>query len=336
MTGLVRARRPGGLGGRPPRAGEAIGGGTSRAGEATGGVATGGVARGEATGGVATGGGTSRAGDWSRAGTARRLPWGHLLVMAVILNVGPFLLYAWGEEHVASGLAGMFNATTPLFTVLVALAALPEERLSRGRAGGLLIGLAGVVVVLAPWRPGSSVATVTGELACLGAAASYGIGFVYTRRFVAGRGIPPLRLATAQLVLATVVLGVLAPLVATGPVHLTATVVPAVAVLGAVNTGVGYLLYHFLVREAGATRASTVTYLVPVVAVALGVIVRGEALTWTIVVGGLVVIFGLVVLEGRLAGRLPAGRRRRRPAPSPGPQAGAPATLGSQSGRPAS
>ncbi|MGH9068405.1 MAG: DMT family transporter [Acidimicrobiales bacterium] len=239
----------------------------------------------------------------------RRLPWGALVVVAIISNVIPFLLFAWGETRVPSGLAGLLNATTPLFTVGVALAALPEERLSRTRAVGLALGLAGVVVVLSPWRAlGHS---LVGELACLGAAASYGLAFVFTRRVLTPRRLPTLTLATGQLVAAFAVLAVLAPLIATGPMTLTPGVVASVVVLGAVNTGFAYLLYHYLVREAGATRASTVTYLVPVVAVALGVAVRGEPLSWALVVGGLIVILGVVTLEGRVRWAIPAGVRRR-------------------------
>lgn len=227
-------------------------------------------------------------------------PWGRLGLVAVMANVVPFLLFAWAEEHVSSGLAGLLNGTTPLFTVLAALAVLPEERLTRTRALGLVLGMAGVVVVLAPWRQGLSTSSLLGEVACLGAAASYGVGFVYTKRLLSGRGLTAAALATGQLVAATVILGLLAPLVATGPVRLGPAVVAAVVTLGAVNTGFAYLLYHFLVEESGATGASAVTYLVPVVAVTLGVVARGESLTWTLLAGGAVVIVGLLVLEGRL------------------------------------
>lgn len=232
-----------------------------------------------------------------------RWPWGRLGVVAVMANVVPFLLFAWGEERVSSGLAGLLNGTTPLFTVLAARAALPEEKLAPLQVVGLMVGMAGVVVVLAPWRPGMSAASLVGELACLGAAASYGVGFVYTRRLLSGRGLTNLALATGQLVAATALLGLFAPVVASGRLGLGPGVVGAEVVLGALNTGFAYLLYHFLVKEAGATGASTVTYLVPVVAVALGVVAGGDRLAWTLVVGGATVIVGLVILEGRLSRR---------------------------------
>ena len=110
-------------------------------------------------------------------------------------------------------------------------------------------------------------------------------------------------LAAGQVAAAAVVMGLLAPAVATGPVHLTARVVAAVVVLGAVNTGLAYLLYHALVREAGATASSTVTYLIPVVAVVLGVVALGERAGWNLLVGGAVVIAGVALTEGRLRWR---------------------------------
>jgi drug/metabolite transporter (DMT)-like permease len=237
---------------------------------------------------------------------------GHLAVLGVVSNVAPFFLFAWGEERVSSGLAGVSNATTPLFTVALAIAVLPDERPTRARMVGLVTGFLGAVVILAPWRPGATFGTLGGELACLGAAACYGVGFVYTRRFLSGRALTPLSLAAGQVAAAAIVMGLLAPAVAIGPVHLTARVVAAVVVLGAVNTGLAYLLYHALVREAGATGSSMVTYLIPVVAVVLGVVALGEQAGWNLIVGGAVVIGGVALTEGRLTGRL----RRRRHHPS--------------------
>ena len=228
---------------------------------------------------------------------------GHLAVLGVVSNVLPFYLFAWGEQRVSSGLAGVSNATTPLFTVALAMAALPDERPTPARVVGLVTGFLGAVVILAPWRPGATLGTLGGELACLGAAAAYGVGFVYTRRFVSGRALTPLTLAAGQVATAAVVMGLAAPAVATGPVHLTARVVVAVVVLGAVNTGLAYLIYHGLVRGAGATASSTVTYLIPVVAVVLGVVALGEQAGWNLLVGGAVVIGGVALTEGRLTRR---------------------------------
>jgi drug/metabolite transporter (DMT)-like permease len=228
--------------------------------------------------------------------------WAHLFAMGIVANIIPFFLFGWGEERITSGLAGVLNGTTPLFTMAFAAAALPEERFHRVRAVGLLIGFAGVVLVVGPWDQNPLTSSIPGQLACLGAATCYGIAFVYTRRFVAGRGYPPAVLATSQLTAAATTLLVLTPLVARGPVTLTPTVVLSALTLGAVGTGAAYLLYYRLLTDAGATSTSMVTYLIPVVAVVLGVVVLAEPVTWNLFAGAVVVIAGVAIAEGRLPG----------------------------------
>lgn len=237
----------------------------------------------------------------------RRLAvWGHLGLMGLIGNVVPFFLFAWGEQRASSSLAGIYNASTPLLTLLVAMAMLPEERPTAARAAGLALGFLGVLTVLAPWR-GVGAGSVPGQLAFLGAAACYGVSFTYTRRFLSGAGCSALALAVGQIGAAAVALLLLAPLVAADPVALPARVVLSVLGLGVIGTGVAYVVYFGLIRDVGATTTSTVTYLVPIVAVVLGVLVLGESVGWNDFVGAAVVIAGVAVAEGRL-------RSRRRPA----------------------
>ncbi len=232
----------------------------------------------------------------------------HLGVVAVLLCVVPFTLFAWAEERISSGLASIYNATTPLMTALVALALLPSERLTRARAVGLATGFVGVVVVLGPWQ-GLSGGTALAQAACLGATASYGLAFVHLRRWISPRGLGAVPVATVQVGLAAVLALVLAPLVATEPVQLTARVVLAVLVLGVVGTGFAYVWNTGVVAGWGATGASTVTYLTPLVGVVLGVAVLGEDVAWHQPVGALVVVLGIVVSQGRLVPLVPrAGR----------------------------
>jgi drug/metabolite transporter (DMT)-like permease len=226
--------------------------------------------------------------------------WGHLALMGVVANILPFFLIGWGQQFITSGLAGVLNGATPLFTLAFAIAALSEERLSATRAGGLALGFVGVVLVVGPWDQNPLTSSVPGQLACLGAAAFYGVAFVYTRRFLANRGYPALALAAGQMLCATVVLALAAPFVASGPLQLSGTVVGSVVALGALGTGLAYLLYYRLIADAGATTASMVTYLIPIVAVVLGVIVLGEPVGWNLFVGAAVVILGVAVAEGRL------------------------------------
>ncbi len=229
--------------------------------------------------------------------------WGHLVVMGVIANLLPFFLFAWGEQRVTSGMAGVLNGTTPLFTLGVALLALPEERWSPARAAGLVLGFVGVVVVVGPWNIDQRANAVTGQLACLGAAVCYGFALVYTRRYLIDRGFPPLALSAAQLLAATLMLAVVAPFVAADPVRLTPLVLGSVVALGAVGTGLAYLLFYRLIGDTGATTASMVTYLIPIVAVFLGVVVQDDPVTWNLFVGAAVVLFGAAVAEGRFRTR---------------------------------
>ena len=228
--------------------------------------------------------------------TRRRIPgdlrlWGHLAVIAVFANALPFALFSWGQLHVTSAIAGVYNATTPLFTVLIAIAALPAERATRARVAGLLLGTVGVVIVLGPWREGGA-NTVLGQLACLGAGASYGVGLVYVRKYVSPLNVDVLVQTAIQLTLATVMLAVAAPF-GGGSVDLTWAVTGAVLALGALGTGVALVVYNSLIRDVGATSTSLVTFIVPVVAVALGAVVLAEPITWNLFAGAAVVIAGV-------------------------------------------
>ncbi len=246
------------------------------------------------------------------AATRTRLPgdphlWGHLLVVALLLCVLPFTLFAWAELHVSSGVASILNATTPLLTMVVALVALPQERLTRERLAGLLLGFAGVLIVLGV---GTSPAggELPGELACLGATASYGAAFVYQRRFVSGRGLPALatryRAGHARR-RRHAGRDAAAPCDPRRTRHPASCV--AVALLGVAGTGLAYVWNTAIVGRWGATNASTVTYLTPLVGVLLGVLVLGERATWNLPVGAAVVVTGVVV--ARRAGSSGAPRR---------------------------
>jgi drug/metabolite transporter (DMT)-like permease len=228
--------------------------------------------------------------------------WRHLAVVAVLMNAAPFTLYAYGETKVSSVLAGLWNATTPLVTLLVLLTVMRDERPDRRNLAGLAVGLAGVGVLIAPWR-GLGGNALIGDLECLGAAVCYGLGGPYTRRFLSGRSESGVALAAAQLSLATVMVAVFAPLAGTPTLALGAGPWVALVVLGVFGSGMAYVLMHAIVRAAGAGTFSTVTYLIPVVSTALGVIVLGEPLAWNEPVGAAVVL-GAMAVSSRSA---PAG-----------------------------
>ena len=227
-----------------------------------------------------------------------RRTWAHLSVAAVLNNVIPFSLFGYAEQRIPSGLAGICNASAPLFAAVVALAMLPDERLSPRRAAGLATGFVGVFVVLGAW-PGLNGHDLTGTLMALGGGLCYGIGFPYTRRFLTGTGFSSLSLAAGQLLCGTVVLAVITPVLTSAPTRSPATAVCCVVLLGALGTGLAYLLNYGIISAAGATIATTVAYVLPLVSVLAGIVVLGERLTWNEPVGAAIVVAGAALTQAR-------------------------------------
>ena len=253
--------------------------------------------------------------------------WAHLAVVAVLLCDVPFLLIAWAEQRIPSSLASIYNAATPLMTVLWGLAVLPGER-PHGRVWpGSSPGFAGVALVLGPWHLASR-NQLLAQLACLAATACYGAAFTYLRRYVSPRGIAALPAATLQVSLAAVVALALAPWTANAPVRLSPAVTGSVLALGALGTGIAYVWNTAIVASWGATIASTVTYLIPIVGVVLGVAVLSEPLTWNEPAGAAIVILGILATQNhlaRVARYIPLGLHRDVRAEAPPPAASSPA-----------
>lgn len=227
-----------------------------------------------------------------------RRVWLHVFAIATLFNSVPFALFAFGETKVSSIVAGISNSTTPLWVLLVSLAVLPEEPPTRRRVLGLVVGFAGVLVVLGPWR--SIGGELAGYAACFAAAACYGVAFPYTRRVLTDRPESAVSLSAAQVLCGTLQL---APFLATtsAPDRYPLDAVLSIVALGAGGTGIAYVLNYDLIRRAGAQVASTVTYVVPLFATVLGVAVLGEHLSWNLPVGALVVLTGVALTQGRLS-----------------------------------
>lgn len=244
----------------------------------------------------------------ARLPRARSL-WAHIVLAAVFANAIPYLLFAVGEQRVNSSTAGILNATTPLWTMAVALLTRHTRSLRAREAGGLAVGFGGVVLIFTPWRAAGAL-DLTGAAACLGAALSYGVGFVYMDHFLARRGASPLSLAGVQLLSATAMLAVVLPATSPPFPRLDMVTVVSVAVLGVAGTGFAYVVNYQIITTEGATVASMITYLLPVVAIGLGVAILGERLSVTDVAGVVLVLAG-VALTGRRGrrstGELPAG-----------------------------
>ncbi|MFO1071559.1 MAG: DMT family transporter [Geminicoccaceae bacterium] len=226
--------------------------------------------------------------------------WAELLGMGLLNNVVPFCLIVWGQTRIASGLAAILNAATPLATVLVAHLATSDEKLTGNRLAGVLLGLAGVAVMIGPGAVDGLGRELPAELAVLAAALSYACAGVYGRRF-ARRGVPPLMTATGQVATSAALLVPLALLV-DRPWTLPPPGLPvwgAVLGLAALSTALAYLLYFRLLATAGATNLLLVTFLIPISAITLGTLVLGEHLLPRQLLGMVLIGSGLAAIDGR-------------------------------------
>lgn len=236
--------------------------------------------------------------------------WAHLAVLGTVGVAIPFTLFGYGEQRIPSLLAGIWNATTPLVALPVAALVFRTELLTARKVTGVGVGFVGVLVVLGAWQGTGGEASIAGQLMCFAAACCYGVAIPYLKRFVAEAPVSGIGLVAGQMLATTVVMAVAAPLVAgapPAPTGLSPEVVGSLLALGVVGTGLAFLIHLRNIRLVGASAASLVTYLVPLVAVVVGMLVLGERLTWYQPVGALIVLAGVTVSQG-----LP-GRRRRVP-----------------------
>jgi drug/metabolite transporter (DMT)-like permease len=226
--------------------------------------------------------------------------WKHLTIAGILMSSIPFVLFAYAQTQVTSALAAIINAVTPITTVIVLLVAFRTEKLKPHVVAGIVIGLVGVLVVLGAWQ-GFGENSPLAILAMLIAVILYGIGTPYVRKYVT-----PLKLATEVSVfgqIGTAALTLLPIYLLSGPLITSVpdlASVAAIVTLGALGSGVAYLLYYKILDVVGSAIASSVTYITPVIAVILGVILLGEKLHWYEPVGGVIVILGAAISQGRV------------------------------------
>lgn len=247
--------------------------------------------------------------------TGQRLPrdrrlWLHMLVPGVLGSAVPFTLFGFGEERVASVVAGIWNATTALWVLPVAVLVFRTERFTTRAAVGLGLGFIGVVTVLGPWDS-TGTSSLSGQLMCAAAAACYGVSIPYLKRFVTGRPGPAgppsgVALATLQCLIGGVA-ATIAALVFAGPppapTALSWPVIGSMLLLGIFGSGIAFALNMRVIATAGASTAAYVTYLIPLVATLLGIVVLDETLTWNQPVGAAVVLIGVAIAQGVLIRR---------------------------------
>lgn len=242
--------------------------------------------------------------------------WLHLAVTALFLCTIPYTLFALAETRISSALAGIGNASTPVFTVVLSMFFLPTDRVTARKLTAVVVGLIGVLVILQPWhalgRPDPA-----GFAMVLGASSCYAIGWVYNRRFIGSRDLGGLAQPTVQLLLASVQvvigyavasgLGLVPPAYRLiGDSHERLLGVLSILALGVIGTGVATLLHYNVIRAAGPIIGTMVTYVIPLVAVVLGVLLLGERLQWPQLLGAALVILAALVTQPWF------GRRRRR------------------------
>jgi len=234
--------------------------------------------------------------------------YGHLVVMAIVNITIPFLLITWAEQSVDSSLAAILTSPVPLFAIVLSALFLADEPMRVNGVAGLIVGFIGVIIITSPGLTAAD-GSVAGELALLGAAFSYAVGAVYSRRNV--RGLPPMVPAVFQVSFAAIIVGIPA-LLFEQPWTVTpdAEAVFSILWLGIFGSGLAYLLVFRLFANWGATRTTLIAYVIPPVGIALGFLVLDEPIDARIIFGTLLVIAGVGLVNSkfgrrRLFGRVP-------------------------------
>lgn len=227
--------------------------------------------------------------------------WRSLFLLAFMNNAVPFTLFVWAQRHIDSSMAAVLNATMPFFTIILAAIFLSDEKINRFKLLGVPVGIIGTAILIGPNLQASSAMSVLGQLAALLATFLYAVSSVYARRFKEW-GLSPIMIAAGQVTMAAIML---LPLTLSIEQPWTLPLPPAEAIYALIgitllSTVLSYILYFKLIASAGATNASLVTFLNPVTAIILGTLLLGEIITPTQALGIVIIMLGLVIIDGRL------------------------------------
>jgi len=238
----------------------------------------------------------------------------NLVIMSVINIVIPFTLITTAEQSVDSAIAAIINGAVPLVVILLAAITFSDEPITLNRLAGLLVGYAGVIVIVWPGLAASTGSQISGELALVGSTISYGIGAVFARAKM--RGLRPMIPAVFQVGFAFVIISVLA-LVNEHPLDVawTPNAVIAVVWLGIFGSGLAYLANFRLLARIGATRTSILAYFLPIVGIISGALMFGETIDQYVLIGTAMVIGGVALVNSRMGERRIFGRRPAAEAP---------------------
>jgi drug/metabolite transporter (DMT)-like permease len=222
----------------------------------------------------------------------------HFFVMALLATAIYYFAFAKGAALLPSGVAGMLSGAIPLFSFLAAFAFLRQEPINRYTLLGLLLGFAGVLLIARPWDSAASGVDVHGVLYMIGGSLSVGCSFVYARRFLVNKEISPIALSTYQIGLALLVLFLVTDLNGIGRIQQDRTaLIGLVFGLGLTGTGLAFVLYYFIVQHLGALKAAGVTYIPPVVALAIGSLLVHEPLHTQDLFAMALILGGVYVLQ---------------------------------------
>ncbi len=223
--------------------------------------------------------------------------WGHIAIAGVIGIGIPFIFFPWAEQYITSAVATIYNGLTPIMTAIIAVYVLRVENFNRNQALGVSVGLLGLVVIIAPWTITDLGGSFWGQVAALSAAVMYGFSGTYLKKFVFPSGVSAKAISIIEVAAAATFMLLMTPFLATGPVTINWTTIAAIGVIGFGGTGLAYLWFNDVLDSWGPTRASSVTYVMPIVGIMLGVVFLGETLHWYEPVGGAIVIAGVLIMR---------------------------------------
>ncbi len=233
--------------------------------------------------------------------------WVSLSLNGVFLCVIPFLLYAWAGQFVPSTISSIYNATLPVAALLIAVIVFPDEKLTLTRGFGVLIAVAGLTLVAAPWdafTQSGNGSAILAQVALLAANLCFAIGFVLSKFLLRDQPYDNITIAAGQITSAAAIGLALAPFLGgLASVRLNPTIIASMLTLGLLGTGLAYIWNNNIISAWGASRAATVSYLVPAVGVILGILVLREPLTWNEPVGGLLILAGILLSHRTTASR---------------------------------
>ena len=227
-----------------------------------------------------------------------KIAWIRANIAGFFQHTAPFALIAFGETHVSSVLAGIGNAATPLWTALFAIMFIPAEKITRTEYIGILIGFAGVLILLGIWQGSSAESDLIGLLAVLIATACYGAAVIYTRAKVTILNLSPSSFIGAQLTSSAIQLLILCLIFSPRVEEINNLNLLSILFLGIFSTGFAFPLVYKILRDVGSLAAATITYATPIVSTIAGFFILKESLHWYQPIGALLILFGVAKVQG--------------------------------------